>query len=326
MMAKIEEVLSSGDSFFVDSMACMLHAEQIKKYVRPLEKFVWSDEPKEIQLAFKVAFISICHQFNWDVMQTALAENLLTDTANFAQRLTEIKTSDIESWLNHYPKKDRIKGAERSKLLRDVGNVLLNDYNGSLKNFFESCTNTQLGDRSVANSFHNVMDKFLGYSTDSLRKKTNVLSHDLIKENIVKFKDPENANPAVDYHIMRLYLRSGRVIPKNEVIFKFLEGTPNPRGALVRQLRKAVSQAEQLTAYYAKLNVADVNYIEWQIARNICTNENPACNSLEDNVSLPSDINLLCNSCCPYSKECTSNNENPRFVSFEEPIYISTDY
>jgi hypothetical protein len=325
-MKSIEQVLSSGDSFSVDSMACMLHAQKIKNYKRPIEKFGWSDESKAIQLGFKVAFISICHQFNWDVMQNALAENLLLNPEKLIHTLNNIKASDLNSWLNHYPKKERIKAPERTKILKNVGKVLVEKFDGSLQLFYDTCTNSALDKQGSSESFHAIMDNFLGYRTDSLRKKTNVLSHDLIKEDIVRFKDPENANPAIDYHIMRLYLRTGRVIPNNEIIFKFLEGSPNPRGTLVRQLREAVSRAEQLTAYYSNLNVADVNYIEWQIARSVCTNKEPQCTSISDPLALPNDIRELCSSCCPYSEECISNNELPRFISFEEPIYISTDY
>lgn len=325
-MKKIEQVLSTGSSFYVDSMACMLHAEKIKRYKRPAEYFSWSGKPPEIQLAFKVAFISICHQFNWDVMQNAVAKNLLDSSEDLVTTLCNVTSTDIENWLAHYPKKERIKAKERAKILRDVGNVFVSKYGGRLKEFYQECEQSNLKKKAGANCFHKIMDSFLGYRTDLLRKKTNVLSHDLIKEKIVSFLDPENAQPAIDYHIMRLYIRTGRVVPADEAVFKFLEGTPNPRGSLVRQLREAVSSAEQLVAYYANLNVADVNYIEWQLARNICTNKDPSCKTLEKQNSIPADIIEICNEACPYVDICLSFNELPRFISFEEPIYISSDY
>lgn len=324
-MKKIEQVLSSGQSFYVDSIACMLHAEKIKKYKRPREIFLWSEKPKEVQLIFKVAFISVCHQFNWDVMQSALAENLLKDDENIIDTLINVSHKDLQDWLSHYPKKERIKAQERSKILRDVGHVFREKFGGDINSFYEFCNNSSLDKIPGKDSFHDLMDNFLGYKTDRLKKKTNVLSHDLIKEKIISFADPDKAKPAVDYHIMRLYIRTGRVVPSDETIFKFLEGTPNPRGTLVRQLREAVAEAEQLVAYYSKLNVADVNYIEWQLARNICKNKVPQCKAACSE-NIPEDISSLFTTDCPYIEVCLSYNELPRFINFEEPIYISTDY
>lgn len=325
-MKKIEHILSKGDSFNVDTMACMTHAEKLKTYKRPIESYTWSSRQKDVQLTFKVAFISICHQFNWDVMQNALAKNLLEGEQHLVETLCNITSSDIELWLIDYPKKDRIRGKERAKILRDVGNVLKNEFGGDLKKFYNECEMSSLNPSSNYKSFHKIMDSFIGFRTDRLRKKTNVLSHDLIKENIVNFIDPQEAQPAIDYHIMRLYIRSGRVVPSDEAIFSFLEGAPNPRGTLVRQLRVAVSKAVQLVAHYANLNVADVNYIEWQLARNICTNKGPSCSSIEDPTNIPDDILQLCKDECPNNSICLSFNHLPRFIYFEEPIYISSDY
>ena len=81
----------------------------------------------------------------------------------------------------------------------------------------------------------------------------------------------ENIKPAIDYHVMRLYLRTGKVI------FEQLKGLPRPRARLVRLLRSTVAEALRLTANYSKLTIPDVNYIEWQLGRNICINEQPLC-------------------------------------------------
>ena len=333
-MSKVEQILSTGKAFHVDTIACMEHANVLKNYIRPEEKFLWSNLPKHIQLAFKVSFISICHQFNWDYMQDTLAENLLNKEQNIVDLLVSIKSTDIEHWLVDYPKKERIRAKERAEILRDVGQVFTKKYNGDLVLFYNECNRSVLGDedKNERSEFHDIMDQFLGYNKDALRKKTNVLSHDLYKESIIEFKDDNNVKPAVDYHIMRTYMRTGRVIPADPVLFKFLEGAPNPRGSLVRQLRKTVSEAEKLTAFYAGLNVADVNYIEWQIGRSICVNNEPLCKKANKKFDTAKDIYPLCNGTCPFIETCQSYNDFSkfddlsRFIDFEEPKYISTDY
>ncbi len=333
-MSKLEQILSTGNAFHVDDMACMEHANVLKCYVRPSEVFYWSSFPKHIQLAFKVSFISICHQFNWDYMQDTLADNLLKTGKNIVDTLLSVKSKDLENWLKDYPKKERIRAKERAEILRNVGQVFQRRYKGDLELFYKQCNGSILGDedKSERSEFHEIMDQFLGYNKDALRKKTNVLSHDLYKESIIEFADDKNVRPAVDYHIMRTYVRTGRVIPADPVLFKFLEGAPNPRGSLVRQLRKAVSEAEKLIAFYAGLNVADVNYIEWQIGRSICINKKPLCKADDKEFDIADDIYPLCNGTCPFIETCQSFNdfsnfnELSRFIDFEEPKYVSTDY
>ncbi|MBD3653872.1 hypothetical protein [Kangiella sp.] len=327
-MKKIEQILSTGNAFKVDNIACMQHAEVLKHYQRPAEFFTWSDRSLELQLAFKVAFISICHQFNWDFMQATLAAKLLKHETDFAEYLLSVKSTDLSDWLKKYPKQERVRAKERAFILRDVGKTLSEVYAGSLERFYEHCSRSFLdnSNNKQGESFHEIMDQFEGFRKDSLKKKTNVLSHDLIKENIVSFVDEENSQPAIDYHIMRLYIRTGRVIPTDPSLFKFLSGAPNPRGTLVRLLREAVAQAERLTAYYSGLNVADLNYIEWQIGRSICKNKAPVCQSLKFPSGFPDDVSKLCDNNCPYIEICLSYNQMSEFISFEEPLYVSTDY
>ncbi|MGE0621472.1 MAG: hypothetical protein AB7I04_08480 [Pseudomonadales bacterium] len=311
--------LSSGKTFKVDEIACKLHADQIRGYVREDQIGPWSIQSPAMQLAFKISFISICHQFNWDFLQDTLAKKLLTSNEHeFLHRLTTVKASDLSSWLADYPKQERVRAKERVQLLRDVG---LN-----ITSKFGSCAALygELNGRPLS-VFREKMEGFRAYRNDPLKKKTNVLTHDLFKEQILEFADPENIEPAVDYHIMRLYLRTGRVVPERKSLIPFLEGRPNPRGTLIRALRIAVSEAEQLTAQMAGLNVADVNFIEWQVGRAVCKNAVPLC---EASVvpDLANDVSALCTSGCPYSTSCLAYTSMHSFLQFEEPTYASTDY
>lgn len=321
-MKKIENILATSESFLIDSSACMQHSQLLRSYNREEETHTWSSHPKPIQLALKVSFISICHQFNWDFLQNTIAEQILKEKSDIPLFLQNIASIDIATWLSNYPKKERIRSEERAAILRDVGQVLRREFNGDIELFYETCNRRNLG----SGDFHRILDLFSGYRSDQLRKKTNVLSHDLYKESILEFEDPKNIEPAVDYHIMRLYLRTGRVVPVDKVLFHELGGSVNPRGSLVRQLRKAVSEAVKLTAFYADLNVADTNYIEWQIGRSICLNGKPACQSSEPSKSIAQDIQSLFSGRCPYIEVCESMNSSPNFINFEEPNFISSNY
>lgn len=319
-MKTIERILSSGKAFEISQIACMSHAESISGFSRPQEDFPWSSLSPEIQLTFKIAFISICHQINWDYLQSTLANKLLADKNSLLAKLCEISSRDIESWLGDYPKKERVRAKERARLLRNVGEVLREKYNSEPTQLY----NAILGSRFDDGSYLSILEDFLAYRTDPLKKKAHVLSHDLFSEKIVKFNDPENIEPAVDYHIMRVYLRTGRVVPVDEAVYPFLKGDPNPRGYLIKDLRKQVSAALKLTAHYAGLSIPDINYIEWQIGRSICLNKNPACETIKSEAG--EDIQRLCKKGCPHVTSCISYNEHRPFMEFEEPINKSADY
>lgn len=321
-MKTIEKVLSEGKPFIVDHIACMQHAEAIKTYVRPEEKHAWTDLPKHIQLGFKIAFISVCHQFNWDFMQNALADNILASHDLIPEKLRDTTARDVKRWLGSYPKKERIRAKERAKLLRNVGHVIGEIYNDSLLDLYNACAASKLSD----DSFDNIMNQFSGYENDPLKKKTNVLTHDLIKENIILFEDQDYAKPAIDYHIMRLYLRSGRVSPTDQSVSDFLLKDISPRASLVRHLREAVAEAEKLVSFYSGLNIADVNYIEWQIGRSVCLNEGPLCQNQSAKIEIAEDVGHLCSGSCPYVEVCEAYNRDKKFIQFQEPKYVSTDY
>lgn len=317
-----EQILSQGPPFMVDPSVCMQHAEVIKAYRRPVETHYWSSSPLHVQLGFKVAFISICHQFNWDFMQDTLAKNILGFGEDLPEKLSVVSSKNISEWLKDYPKQERVRSAERAKLLRNVGEVLCKKYDGNLAKFHDECSSVELEN----GGFHRLMNGFVGYSTDVLQKKTNVLSHDLVKEGIVQFKDEQHIKPAIDYHIMRLYLRTGRVVAADTGVYRFLRGAPNPRTSLVKNLRKTVSEAEELVAYYSGLNVADVNYIEWQIGRSICLNAKPLCVIDNSVINIAADVGVLCSGGCPYVSTCSAKNRDAEFLDFEEPNYVSSDY
>ncbi|BEH15619.1 hypothetical protein [Marinobacter shengliensis] len=317
-MKKIEDLLSK-ELFKIDPISCMEHAKVLRTYTRPIEALPWSSEDKPDQLIFKVAFISVCHQFNWDFLQSQIAEDLFKNRENILERLQVITAADVSDLLKDYPKQQRVRAKERAKLLRDIGTQIKNIF-GDKFNFYQEISKTKFSD----GSFHKTFDTFIAYSEDPLRKKTNILSHELVKESIIRFEDEEFVKPAIDYHIMRVYLRTGRVVPTDPAIFQQLGKTPNPRGTLVRILRESVSEAEELTAFYAGINVADLNYIEWQVARSICTNINPGCTATV--IGVPDDVKKLCSQGCPYNSFCTAFNFDKRFIELEEPKFISRMY
>ncbi|WP_162886060.1 hypothetical protein, partial [Pseudomonas syringae] len=235
--------------------------------------------------------------------------------------VNNITATTIEEWLHDYPKRDRIRAKERARLIRDIAQKIIEHYDADLKLFYNTLSNSSLKGKE----FEKIMDLFESYRQDPLRKKTNVLSHEIVTEQIFKIKDIDHLQPAIDYHIMRIYLRTGRVVPKNKEIHKYLMGAPNPRAYIVSQLRKTVGEALKLTSHYANLDIAQTNFIEWQLGRSICTNTEPACKT-KKTYPVPDAIYRLINDRCPYINECLANTLMVDFIKFEEPLFISSNY
>lgn len=310
------------DAFSIDAIACKSAAEAIASYTAGVERAPWGNLPREIQLGFKLAFVGICHQFNWDFLQGRLASILLEDgAAELVERIARASARDVQEWLSDYEKPERIEAAERARLLRDIGRKTITKLSGQPWSLVETAGYMIGGEKG----FLEQLDIFDAFSADPLRKKSNILVQELIREGIVSFKDEEVVGPAVDYHIIRLYLRTGRVLPKHDELGVYLGRHPRPRERLVELLRSAVAEALRLTAFYANLSVPVVNYIEWQIGRGVCFNDRPGC--LDCNVAEDFDpeIRSLCNGPCVYAFFCKAFGSET-WRELEEPRFRSTFY
>lgn len=307
--------------FRVDQLACAAAAETIRAYHASLDTMPWGTLPPANQLVFKLAFVAICHQFNWDFLQDRLAKHILAeDQQHMIRRISATRSDELQEWLAGYDKPERIQATRRAAMLRDVGKELL------------ACGGDALALVALAGNridgltgFVNQLNRFEAYRLDPLHKKSYVLIQDLVREGIVRFEDEDSLRPAIDYHIMRLYLRSGRVVPLHDVVADELRGKPRPRPRLVHLLREAVGEALQVTASYARLSIPEMNYVEWQLGRSVCERDTPACLKTERPAGLDADIARIFVGNCPYIGFCQACRD-PERRKLQEPRFVSTFY
>ncbi len=316
-----------GVPFSVDLFRCHQSAMGLGGYRPPAIIEPWSAEPIRDQLAFKVLFISICHQMNWDVLQSALAGVLFPNTIQRLPFFSTISASTVAGLLRDYPKQERVRARQRAAMLRDSAIVLqdLMAPNGALEKLLHKpVLEGPMG-------FYDIMTRIPAFVGDPLDKKARVLAQDLYREKIMTFEDPENLRPAVEYHLIRLYLRSGRVYPTADSVRDELTGTAGPaRPRLVRILREKVDEAMRATAFYAGLDAADLNYVEWQIARAVCIEDlgpemvfNYCLSPAPD--GMPSDVSELMPKHCPFSTTCRTLHD-PTYSWFREPQFAKAIY
>jgi hypothetical protein len=285
----------AGPAFSVDPLACEVGAQMLVN-LRPDNEKVQFAGPLGCELLFRLALVAICHQINWDFLSERL-RGLFGPRGLDARELSSTTAHDVDKWLAGYHRPERTRAKERAALLRDLGATIVRDFQGKSENILEGSGRQLHG----PDGFLQRMDRFQAYREDPLRKKTNVLVHEIVRDGIVRFDDPDRIAPAIDYHIMRLYLRSGRVFPLHRETLDLLKQDSTPRPRLVKLLRQAVSEALSLTAMYAGMTVPDVNSLEWQIGREVCDRGHPNCSG--GNISIAERFGLA-NDSCPYVSFC----------------------
>jgi hypothetical protein len=309
----------SGIPFSVDQFRCRDAAEKLRGFSPRRGSEAWSTAAPLSQLVFKTLFVSICHQFNWDFLQSAMAQWILPHPEDRLVALASTSPQEIAKLLSDYEKPERVRASERAEMLRTTAVELRSLLtSGQLE--------TLISNRRLdgAYGYYEVMRSISAFRTDELEKKVRVLAHDLHREEIIVFADPNNLRPAVEYHILRLYLRSGRVYPTNEAVRQHLLSPATPsRARLVHTLRRTVEEAMNLTALYSGLDVATLNYVEWQIGRSVCTPEKPNCT--RPSGELPADIASLSPDRCVFVNFCRSFNE-PQYGWFHEPHFQKAIY
>jgi hypothetical protein len=315
-----------GVPFSIDKFRCHEAAKILSAYRPGEEMLPWSNAARSAQFAFKTLFISICHQMNWDVLQSALADWMLPEPDRRLPEFANTPAGQIRALLQHYPKQERVRANERAAILRDTAAQLqqLMAPGGAFDRLIEQ---PRLEGRD---GFYDIIGQIAAFRGDPLEKKMRVLAHDLYREGIVPFADPENLRPAVEYHLIRLYLRTGRVFPTHPAVVEELIGEPHPaRRRLVMLLRGAVDQAMRETSFFAGVDIATLNYVEWQLGRTICVSElsrtwHSYCLSAPKG-DLVHDVRQLVGRGCPYAMGCRALDDRG-YEWFNEPQFEKAIY
>jgi len=322
-MARLDEALRK-QPFEVVKTACFQSAEMIRAFRASSLDLPWARLETGTQLLFKLLFISICHKINWDFLQRRLSERFLGEGEDrLLERALRMTPARMTELIGDYPRKERIRGAERAALMKDVASTLVGLFGGDAMVLYAR-SNRKIGGQA---GFLEQIDAFRAYREDPLRKKSNVLVQELVREGIVEFLDVSDVAPAIDYHIMRLYLRSGRVLPTAAAVFEHLRVAERSetRLRLDKLLREATAEALRYTAFYAGLTVPVVNYIEWQIGRARCHDQRPNCLGECTLSEADADVIRLSPSACPYAGFCPAL-VDPQWGELREPILQKAYY
>lgn len=281
----------------VQPLACVEHGRQLQglRSAQPAHPLA-ADSPAAVLAEFLIA--AVCHGTNWDrlrghILRSVAAEGLTATTAagmtrdvfacRFGRAFTDADSVDLRHGLWVDAARAAIDGrVDLSAML--AGPIALGGDNGLFR----------------------ILGHVQAYADDPQQKKSRVFAQQLLRHGLMSVSDPGEIKPAVEYHLIRLYLRTGRVAPVTQSALGSLVDDKPRRVDSLNALRAAVGEAMGYTADAAGLPLHELNDAEWQIARSFCTRERARC----DGPALPSkpcdEALLSAGGGCPLAATCTA--------------------
>jgi hypothetical protein len=230
---------------------------------------------REWQTWAELVTVTICHQANWDKLHARVIELASEDVKQLSPPvISQISGAEFRRLFGIAYDETRLRMAERAGLLRSLGTSVVNEAGSPIFDWLNSSPVYLGGSRGLYRWLNNIK----AFAEDPLQKKTRMFVHSLLQFGLIAVADPENIQPAVDYHLIRLYVRTGRVLPAQADLLDRLTSEGTPRVEFHTELRAAVEEAMFYTASGAGIRIDELNHIEWQIARSFCVRKNARCN------------------------------------------------
>lgn len=261
-------------TFAVNELQCFSFARQVPILISMRKKedaFSLRHLDQLEQVSTLVHMVAICDRLNWDFTLGTLASNLWEITKGFS--VTGVLGLDVKTFRSAFGNYKRpgetIGYSRRLKALHDVSRY--SDVE-NIPNRLIECRHVGGDGGALA-----LLQSAPIYNDDPLLKKANALLHELIRRRLVNFVDPESVQPAIDYHILRLYLRTGRIKICEEAVRQRLMKRQRMRIEMITSLRRVTGEAMRHTAWLARVPLSVLNDVEWAFARKACRRDEVWC-------------------------------------------------
>jgi hypothetical protein len=263
------------ERFIVNPIQCLIvadHIGQIMSFV-PVDKFAFKAAASEVQMNALIHLVGICDRLNWDFVMGELGPRLAEATNDFSlEGMEELSPLRFRRLFGAYSRDDGEIGFTRR--LMDLQQIS--------RHLIENETLHRIGIGASLGGPNGILELLRAvpvYSRDPLHKKVNALVHEMLRRRLISVIDPENVEPAIDYHILRLYLRTNRVVAiSNDVKLRLIQ-RGRFRIEVTTELRRVVAEAMRQTAWMAGLSVSSLNEVEWAFGRQACRRDAVWCSS-----------------------------------------------
>lgn len=269
------------------------------------------------KLTCEIICAAICHQMNWDYLRNVVFEKTKDEPSwLLPDNLSQISEDEIADLFASYPKRERVRKAERTSIIRDVGRWL-KSYS-SVSALFLAPGGDLL---SCAEVRHNLLS-CKPLANDPEEKKMQLLLQKASAytplEGLEKYY-----RPAIDYHLIRCYLRRGLIFAKTKSAINYIENKDSKKKeSTVAAIRKLCSDLLTNICDYTSLSILSVNQIEWNIGRSICVQDCPDCTLHSPDASWLKPHFTR----CPFYVTCAARQQNPALLTLNEPNYLGTSY
>ncbi len=286
------------------------------------------DGPTEAAIWAETVFVAICHSTNWDrlhshIMQVARANPGRMSPSTLAELTVADTHALLADGLEGALRDSRKDLAERHRLLVSLGTCASSGLSDRLNNWVQ--VGMKLGG---SDGLYAVLDEVPAFSEDPLRKKSRILAHQLCGFRLVEVADPHNLAPAIDYHLIRLYMRTNRIFPQRSKIYDQYSVAYKPSLSAMTSIRQAVEDAMWYTAAGSGFRMDELNHVEWQIARSFCVRDSPRCKEgplAMKPVDGPIEKLGKSRGGCPIVDECRAH-AFPRLRRLQDPLSSKSYY
>ena len=284
----------------------------------PPRNISFSDLSLDEAIGCEMICAAICHQINWDFLRNSVYEATRANAKWISpEELSRISVEKVRKLLDGYSKPERIREKERCGLLRSLGKRLLELNYRYLDIFFDS----NLVVKSK-NEIFSLVNSIRVFSSDPEGKKLQLLLQNLSDYEPLSVLS-EYCKPAVDYHIIREFLRRGLVTPTNQKARDYiLNPNVERKEKTIAGLRKVCSEVFYTLQWITSCNIITLNSVEWWLGRSVCLKDMPDC-QLENSASQWLKPIF---SKCPFYDSCKAVQVDHSLLKVVEPNYQGSSY
>ena len=211
------------------------------------------------------------------------------------------------------------RGAERARLLRETADALRERYGGSLEALLQESEGYLR--RQDGNGLLDALSALPGYYDPHL-KKAFVLLKIWQRLGLWEARDQHNLFIPVDYHLLRVALRSGIVRVQSAGWQQRLRDKAAATVEEEEQIRAAVKQAYKRVEELSGVDVFTLDELFWTLGRSCCHHDRPARCAACDRTycSVTRSFEYACPGHCPLPGVCAGADDEAYRGLFEPVI------
>lgn len=216
---------------------------------------------------------------------------------------------------------DRIE--ERLGQLHDVARVLLEQYEGQAMNIYCRAGGRIRGDGGIFERL-----AAIPAFTDPLDKKAQLLVGQLDAAGVWPLEDPHNLKVCMDYHAMRVALRTGIVEITDPALCIALSQQAVVSDAINHAVRRAVSDACDRVIAHSGVSVFEFDKWIWHLGRSCCFYDHePICGPLTchkmDTCTYIQAVDYACPGRCSLDGACKGSRDDAYKNLWETNVYTA---